>query len=197
MSEERTADLKRTTKETDIKLSIDLDGSGQSEIDTGIGFFDHMLEGFARHGLFDLKVNVKGDLAVDCHHTVEDTGIVLGNAIRKAVGEKKGIRRFGDCILPMDDALVLCAVDLSGRPYLSFDAEFTTDRVGYLDTETVREFFYAVSYTAGMNIHLKVLSGSNNHHIIEAMFKAFAKALDAATVTDPRITDLLTTKGSL
>lgn len=197
MSEERTAELKRTTKETDIKLALDLDGSGETEIDTGIGFFDHMLDGFARHGFFDLKVNVKGDLAVDCHHTVEDTGIVLGNAIRKALGDKEGIKRYGDCILPMDDALVLCAVDLSGRPYLSFEAEFTADRVGYLDTETVKEFFYAVSYTAGMNIHLKVLSGTNHHHIIEALFKAFAKALDAATQLDPRITGLLSTKGSL
>lgn len=197
MSEERTAELKRTTKETDIKLSIDLDGSGQTEIDTGIGFFDHMLEGFARHGFFDLKVNVKGDLAVDCHHSVEDTGIVLGNALRKAIGDKKGIRRFGDCILPMDDALVLCAVDFSGRPFLAFDAAFTTERVGYLDTETVREFFYAVSYSAGMNIHLKVLSGTNNHHIIEAMFKAFAKALDEAVSMEARSTDVLTTKGSL
>ena len=156
-----------------------------------------MLDGFARHGLFDLKVNVAGDLAVDCHHTIEDTGIVLGNAIKKAVGDKKGIRRYGSCILPMDETLVLCAVDLSGRPYLVFDGEFTTDRVGYMDTEMVKEFFYAISYTAGMNLHIRVLSGGNNHHMIEAMFKAFAKALDQATVIDPRITDILSTKGSL
>lgn len=193
----RTADYVRKTKETDISLHLNLDGTGSSSIHTGIGFFDHMLDGFARHGLFDLKVNVAGDLAVDCHHTIEDTGIVLGNAIKEAVGDKKGIRRSGSCILPMDETLVLCAVDLSGRPYLVFDGEFTTDRVGYMDTEMVKEFFYAISYTAGMNLHIRVLSGGNNHHMIEAMFKAFAKALDQATVIDPRITDILSTKGSL
>ena len=194
---ERFADFVRKTKETDISLSLKLDGTGAASVSTGIGFFDHMLEGFARHGLFDLKVNVDGDLAVDCHHTIEDTGIVLGNAIKKAVGDKKGIKRYGSCILPMDETLVLCAVDLSGRPSLVFDAEFTTDRVGYMDTEMVKEFFYAISYTAGMNLHIKVLSGGNNHHMIEAMFKAFAKALDEATIIDPRITDILSTKGSL
>lgn len=193
----RTADYVHKTKETDISLHLNLDGTGSSSIHTGIGFFDHMLDGFARHGLFDLKVNVAGDLAVDCHHTIEDTGIVLGNAIKEAVGDKKGIRRYGSCILPMDETLVLCAVDLSGRPYLVFDGEFTTDRVGYMDTEMVKEFFYAISYTAGMNLHIRVLSGGNNHHMIEAMFKAFAKALDQATVIDPRITDILSTKGSL
>ena len=193
----RTADYVRKTKETDISLHLNLDGTGSSSIHTGIDFFDHMLDGFARHGLFDLKVNVAGDLAVDCHHTIEDTGIVLGNAIKEAVGDKKGIRRYGSCILPMDETLVLCAVDLSGRPYLMFDGEFTTDRVGYMDTEMVKEFFYAISYTAGMNLHIRVLSGGNNHHMIEAMFKAFAKALDQATVIDPRITDILSTKGSL
>jgi len=193
----RTADYVRKTKETDISLHLNLDGTGSSSIHTGIGFFDHMLDGFARHGLFDLKVNVAGDLAVDCHHTIEDTGIVLGNALKEVVGDKKGIRRYGSCILPMDETLVLCAVDLSGRPYLVFDGEFTTDRVGYMDTEMVKEFFYAISYTAGMNLHIRVLSGGNNHHMIEAMFKAFAKALDQATVIDPRITDILSTKGSL
>ena len=193
----RTADYVRKTKETDISLHLNLDGTGSSSIHTGIGFFDHMLDGFARHGLFDLKVNVAGDLAVDCHHTIEDTGIVLGNAIKEAVGDKKGIRRYGSCILPMDETLVLCAVDLSGRPYLVFDGEFTTDRVGYMDTEMVKEFFYAISYTAGMNLHIRVLSGGNNHHMIEAMFKAFAKALDQATIIDPRITDILSPKGSL
>ncbi|MCF2641318.1 MAG: imidazoleglycerol-phosphate dehydratase HisB [Lachnospiraceae bacterium] len=193
----RVAEVKRTTKETDISLSLNLDGNGTSEIDTGIGFFDHMLDGFARHGLFDLKVEVKGDLIVDCHHSIEDTGIVLGEAIKKAVGDKKGMKRFGSCILPMDETLVLCAIDISGRPYLSFDGEFTTDRVGYMDTEMVKEFFYAISYAAGMNLHLKVLSGGNNHHMIEAMFKAFARALDEATLIDPRITDVLSTKGSL
>ena len=194
---ERKADLVRRTKETDIALSLDIDGTGLSKVSTGIGFFDHMLEGFARHGLFDLKVTVEGDLAVDCHHTIEDTGIVLGNAIKKAIGDKKGIKRYGSCILPMDETLVMCAIDLSGRPYLAFEAGFTMDRVGYMDTEMVKEFFYAISYTAGMNLHIKVLSGGNNHHMIEAMFKAFAKALDEATIIDPRITDILTTKGSL
>ena len=194
---ERKADFVRKTKETDIALSFALDGTGVANVSTGIGFFDHMLEGFARHGLFDLKVSVEGDLAVDCHHTIEDTGIVLGNAIKKAVGDKKGIKRYGSCILPMDETLVLCAIDLSGRPYLAFEGEFTTDRVGYFDTEMVKEFFYAISYTAGMNLHMKVLSGGNNHHMIEAMFKAFAKALDEATIIDPRINDILTTKGSL
>ena len=197
MEQRRIAEYTRKTKETDIYLSFDLDGRGDAKVDTGIGFFDHMLDGFARHGLFDLNVKVTGDLVVDCHHTIEDTGIVLGDAIKKAVGDKKGIKRFGSCMLPMDETLVLCAVDLSGRPYLSFDAEFTTDRVGYMDTEMVKEFFYAISYSAGMNLHLKVITGGNNHHMIEAMFKAFAKALDEATIIDPRITDILSTKGSL
>lgn len=197
MEQRRIAEYTRKTKETDIYLSFDLDGRGDAKVDTGIGFFDHMLDGFARHGLFDLNVKVTGDLVVDCHHTIEDTGIVLGNAIKKAVGDKKGIKRFGSCMLPMDETLVLCAVDLSGRPYLSFDAEFTTDRVGYMDTEMVKEFFYAISYSAGMNLHLKVITGGNNHHMIEAMFKAVAKALDEATIIDPRITDILSTKGSL
>ena len=194
---EREAKLTRKTKETDISVILQLDGTGKSMVNTGIGFFNHMLEGFARHGLFDLEINCEGDLAVDCHHTIEDCGIVLGNAIKKAVGDKKGIRRFGSCILPMDETLVMCAIDLSGRPYLQFDAEFTTDRVGYMDTEMVKEFFYAISYSAGMNLHIKVLSPGNNHHMIEAMFKAFARALDNATVIDPRITDILSTKGSL
>ncbi len=197
MMNQRKADFVRKTKETDIALSLNLDGTGNASVSTGIGFFDHMLEGFARHGLFDLNVSVEGDLVVDGHHTIEDTGIVLGNTIKKAVGDKKGIKRYGSCILPMDEVLVLCAIDLSGRPYLAFDAEFTTDRVGYFDTEMVKEFFYAISYTAGMNLHIKVLSGGNNHHMIEAIFKAFAKALDEATLVDPRITDVLTTKGSL
>lgn len=194
---ERIAECKRTTKETDIALTLNLDGSGKAEIDTGIGFFDHMLDGFSRHGMFDLNLSVKGDLIVDCHHTIEDTGIVLGTAIKEAVGDKKGMKRFGSCILPMDETLVLCAIDISGRPYLAFDGEFTTDRVGYMDTEMVKEFFYAISYSAGMNLHIKVLSGGNNHHMIEAMFKAFARALDEATGLDPRITDILSTKGSL
>ena len=197
MSEIRRAHCKRKTKETDIDLMFTIDGSGQSSITTDIGFFDHMLDGFARHGLFDLDVTVKGDLLVDCHHTIEDCGIVLGEAIKQAVGDKKGICRYGSCILPMDETLVLCAIDLSGRPYLSFDAEFTTNRIGYMDTEMIREFFYAISYSAGMNLHIQVLKAGNNHHMAEAMFKAFAKALDAATTKDPRIADILSTKGSL
>lgn len=193
----RSANITRNTKETQITMNLVLDGTGKSKIDTGVGFFDHMLDGFTRHGLFDLDVSVCGDLKVDCHHTVEDTGIVLGRAIAEAVGDKKGIRRYGSRILPMDEALVLCAVDLGGRPWFQFDYDFHQNRVGELDTEMVREFFYAVSYSAGMNLHLKVLDGYNTHHIIEALFKAFAKALDEATLPDPRITDVLSTKGTL
>ena len=197
MAEKRISQVQRKTNETDIIISLNLDGSGKQNISTGIGFFDHMLSGFTRHGFFDLNLDVKGDLEVDCHHTIEDTGIVLGNAIREALGDKKGIKRFGSMILPMDETLVLCAIDLSGRPYFAFDAEFTTNRVGDMDTEMVREFFYAISYSAGMNLHMKVLDGVNNHHIIEALFKAFGKALDQATSIDPRIHGILSTKGSL
>ena len=193
----REASAERNTKETEIKLKLNLDGTGSSDIETGVGFYDHMLDGFARHGLFDLSLRVHGDLRVDDHHTVEDTGIVLGTAIKKALGDKIGIRRYGSCILPMDEVLVLCAIDLSGRPYFVWDAEFTADRVGDMATEMVREFFYAVSYSCGMNLHVKVLSGGNNHHMAEAMFKSFAKALDQAVSIDPRITDVLSTKGSL
>lgn len=193
----RTAEAERNTKETKIRLLLNLDGTGRTELHTGIGFFDHMLDGFARHGLFDLEVRVDGDLHVDSHHTIEDTGIVLGGALREAVGDKKGIRRYGSCILPMDEALVLCAVDLSGRPYYRSDVSFTVPRLGDMDTEMVREFFYAVSCSGQMNLHFKFLSGSNNHHMCEAMFKAFAKALDAAVSYDERITDVLSTKGSL
>ena len=194
---ERTAAVTRTTKETDIAVTLNLDGSGKAEISTGIGFFDHMLNGFARHGLFDLNCQVKGDLEVDCHHTIEDTGIVLGQAIREAVGDKKGIVRYGTCILPMDESLVLCSLDLSGRTYYVSDVEFPTERLGEMDTQMVNEFFYAVSYSAAMNLHFKMLSGGNSHHMIEGMFKAFAKALDMAAAHDPRITDVLSTKGSL
>lgn len=194
---ERIASIQRKTKETDISARLNIDGSGSATINTGIGFFNHMLEGFAKHGFFDLNLNCEGDLAVDCHHTIEDCGIVLGRAIKEAVGDKKGIKRFGSCILPMDETLVLCAIDLSGRPYLVFDGEFTTDRVGYMDTEMVKEFFYAISYSAEMNLHIKVLNSGNNHHMIEAMFKSFARALDEATTFDPRITDVMSTKGSL
>lgn len=195
---DRIAYIERKTNETDIKLELHIDGTGETKIDTGIGFFDHMLNSFARHGFFDLKVIVKGDLYVDSHHTIEDTGIVLGQAIKKAIGDKKGIKRYGQRILPMDETLMLCALDLSGRPYFSYDMNLTVDQVGYFDTEMVKEFFYAVSYGAEMNLHLKQLDGSNNHHLIEAAFKAFAKALDEATQIDPRMRDaVLSTKGTL
>ncbi|MGN0365132.1 MAG: imidazoleglycerol-phosphate dehydratase HisB [Suilimivivens sp.] len=194
---ERKAIVRRTTKETDISVILNLDGSGKSSIETGIGFFDHMLEGFTRHGFFDLDMKIKGDLQVDGHHSVEDAGIVLGTAIREALGDKAGIKRYGSSVLPMDDALAMCAVDLCGRPYFAFDCEFTVEKVGDLDTELVREFFYAVSYSVGMNLHVKMFSGINNHHMIEAIFKAFAKALDEATLKDARIKDVLSTKGSL
>ncbi len=194
---ERIGRVSRKTKETDITLSINLDGQGKNQIDTGIPFFDHMLDGFARHGLFDLEVSVKGDVEVDSHHTIEDTGIVLGQAVAEALGDKKGIRRYGYFILPMDETLALGAVDLSGRPFLNFQAEFTVPRLGDMDTEMVREFFYAVSYSAAMNLHLKILEAGNNHHMAEALFKAFGKALDMAVSEEPRIKDVWSTKGSL
>lgn len=193
----RSATVTRKTKETDIQIIFNIDGTGKGEISTGIGFFDHMLEGFTRHGFFDLKCKVEGDLYVDGHHTVEDTGIVLGQAIKEALDDKRGIKRFGQFLLPMDDVLVLCAIDLSGRPYYQSNVSFTTPSIGGLDTELIREFFYSVSYSAGMNLHFQLLAGENNHHIAEAMFKAFAKVLDEATTKDPRITDVLSTKGSL
>lgn len=193
----RSASIERNTSETKIKLSIDLDGNGNGNIHTGIGFFDHMLNGFARHGLFDLTLHAKGDLEVDSHHTIEDTGIVLGQAILEAIGDKAGIKRYGHFMLPMDETLALCAVDLSGRPYLNYNAEFVSDKMGEMDTEMVREFFYAVSYSAMMNIHLKILDGINDHHKAEALFKAFGKALDMATMEEPRIKEAWTTKGSL
>ena len=191
----RCATIERNTKETKIRLTLELDGTGKADIHTGIGFFDHMLNGFARHGLFDLKLYVDGDLEVDTHHTIEDVGIVLGKAIKEAVGDKKGIVRYGTMILPMDEALLLCSLDLCGRPYLVYDLNLDREKVGDLETEMIREFFYAVS--AEMNLHVKQLSGINNHHIIEGAFKAFAKALDNATRFDARITDVLSTKGVL
>ena len=193
----RDASIERNTKETEIKLNLNLDGTGCSDICTGVGFFDHMLDGFARHGLFDLWVRVHGDLHVDDHHTIEDTGIVLGTAIKKAAGSKKGIRRYGSAILPMDEVLVLCALDLSGRPYFSSDAVFQSEKIGDMSAEMIKEFSYAISYSAGMNLHFKVLTNGNSHHLAEAMFKSFAKALDQAVSLDPRITDVLSTKGSL
>ncbi|RGC32445.1 imidazoleglycerol-phosphate dehydratase HisB [Hungatella hathewayi] len=194
---DRTGSCMRKTKETEINLTICLDGKGCSRIDTGIAFFDHMLDGFARHGLFDLEVEVKGDLEVDCHHTVEDTGIALGQAVANALGDKAGIKRYGSFMLPMDETLALCAVDLSGRPYLNYQVGFTVEKIGGLDTEMVKEFFYAVSYSAAMNLHLKILDGGNNHHMAEALFKAFGKALDAATMEEPRMKEVWSTKGSL
>ena len=194
---ERKATVSRETKETQIQITLNLDGKGRVSVDTGVGFFDHMLNSFGKHGLFDLEVKAKGDLYVDCHHLVEDTGIVLGEAIKKALGNKKSIRRYGDVTLPMDEALVLCALDLSGRPYYSSDLTFTNSSCGYFDTCMVKEFFYAVSYSAGMNLHFKQFSGDNDHHIIECAFKAFAKALDMATMTDLRINSVLSTKGTL
>ena len=194
---DRSAIVERITKETQITVELNLDGQGMTDISTGIGFFDHMLSGFARHGLFDLNVKVNGDLDVDCHHTIEDTGIVLGQAIQKALGEKKGIKRYGHFLLPMDETLALCAIDLSGRPYLNYDASFTTERIGEMDTEMIREFFYAVSYSAAMNLHLKILDGINNHHMAEALFKAFGKALDMAVMEEPRMKYVWSTKGTL
>ncbi len=196
--EPRIATIKRVTKETDISLTLNLDGSGKCNLDTGIGFFDHMLNGFARHGLFDLELICKGDLEVDSHHTVEDCGIVLGQALKEAVGDKKAIKRYGSAMLPMDEALVLCAVDLSGRPYFSYNAQYTVPLLGNMQTEMIHDFFYAVSYTASMNLHIKQISGSNNHHIAESSFKAFAKALDMATMYEDRLNgSVWSTKGVL
>ena len=193
----RIATCERNTKETQISVTLNLDGEGKTNIHTGIGFFDHMLDGFARHGLFDLDIEVKGDLHVDTHHTIEDTGIVLGQAITKALGDKKGIKRYGSFMLPMDETLALCAIDLSGRPYLNFQADFTVEKVGEFDSEMFREFFYAVSYSAAMNLHLKIVDGLNNHHMAEALFKSFGKALDMATMDEPRMREVWSTKGSL
>lgn len=195
--DKREAVIRRDTKETKISLVLNLDGSGQAECSTGIGFFDHMLNSFARHGLFDLTVKAEGDLEVDTHHTIEDVGIVLGTAIKEAVGEKKGIVRYGTKILPMDEALILCSLDLCGRPYLGYELSLTREFVGDLETEMIREFFYAVSYAGEMNLHIRQMAGMNNHHIIEGAFKAFAKALDEATRMDERITGVLSTKGTL
>ncbi len=196
--EERMATINRKTGETDISVTINLDGTGKTQLETGIRFFDHMLDEFARHGLFDLILTCKGDLEVDGHHSIEDCGIALGSAIGQALGEKKSISRFGSAILPMDDALVLCAIDLSGRPYLAFDETYTTPRIGTMETEMIHDFFYAISYSAGMNLHIKQLDGFNNHHIAEITFKAFGKALDRATQIEDRLNDSVwSTKGVL
>ena len=196
--DKRISEIHRKTGETDITIRFDIDGSGKADLSTGIGFFDHMMDAFTRHGLFDLTLKAEGDLDVDGHHTVEDTGIVLGRAIKEAVGDKKGIKRYGFFVLPMDEALILCAVDLCGRPYFVMEGEpINAPMVGDFDTELVREFFYSVSYSAAMNLHFRILSGTNAQHIIEGRFKCFSKALDMATQREERITDVLSTKGSL
>lgn len=193
----RTATCDRNTKETQIHIELNIDGTGQYNIDTGVGFFDHMLEGFARHGLFDLTVKVKGDTQVDAHHTVEDTGIVLGKAFLSALGDKAGIARFGYFILPMDDALVLASLDFSGRMYFDFEADLKAERLGTMETEVVREFFMGLAGGVGMNLHIRQMAGENTHHVVEAMFKAVAKAMDMASKVDERIQGVLSTKGAL
>lgn len=193
----REAAVTRTTKETDISVSLNIDGSGICEVSTGIGFFDHMIQGFAKHGQFDITLKTEGDLYVDGHHTVEDTGIVLGQAFAEALSDKNGITRFGDCILPMDDALVLAAVDISGRHYLDFDVPFDTPAIGDFDTQLFKEFFYAFADAARINLHIKKINGTNSHHIAEAAFKSFARALRQAVTIDPQIKGVLSTKGVL
>ena len=193
----RKGKASRKTKETEITVELDLDGSGKSEIQTGIPFFNHMLEIFARHGLFDLKLIAKGDLEVDYHHTVEDVGLVLGQAFKQALGEKQGIRRFGEATIPLDEALAQAVVDLSGRPYLCYNAKVRPGKVGSFDTDLPQEFFRALANQVGMNLHVNVYQGENPHHIIEACFKAAARAMEGATRTDPRIQGVLSTKGTL
>ena len=201
----RTSSQERNTKETQIKMNLNIDGSGIGNINSGIGFFDHMLNSFAKHGNFDLDLDCKGDLNVDCHHTVEDIGIVLGTCFKEALGNKEGINRYASFVMPMDDALVLCAVDFSGRPYLNFSYDFKDERisdfdvytVGDFETETLREFLYSVSYAAGMNLHIKIMDGANTHHIIEAIFKAMANAMRIAATKNPDREGILSTKGAL
>ena len=194
----RKASITRKTAETEISVSLDLDGTGAYSNETGIGFFDHMLDQLARHSLIDITVKAKGDLHVDDHHTVEDTGITLGQALAQALGEKKGIRRYGECHLPMDDAQVRAALDLSGRPYLVWNVEMPTAKIGSFDTELVREFFQAFSTHGGITLHVDRLHGFNSHHIAEAAFKAVARALREAVETDPRKSDAIpSTKGAL
>jgi len=193
----RTAAIERTTGETAIKLEVNLDGTGIYEIKTGIGFFDHMLSHIAKHGCIDFKVAARGDLEVDAHHTVEDVGLVLGQALREALGSKEGITRYGDAIIPMDEALALAAIDLSGRPLLRFQAELGKGRLGDFDLELVEEFFRAVAAQAGMNLHLRLLDGVNTHHCCEAIFKAFGRALAGAVKIDERIKGVPSTKGIL
>jgi imidazoleglycerol-phosphate dehydratase len=197
-SERRFAELSRTTKETDIVLSIDLDGSGAADIDTGVPFFDHMLDAFGRHGLFDLTVKATGDIDVDAHHTVEDCGIVLGRAVAQALGDKRGITRYGSIVLPMDEALIMAAVDISGRGQLHYAVEPAPGMLGIFDTALAEEFFIAFAANAGITLHLRQIAGKNSHHVIEATFKACARALSAAVALDPRVAGQLpSTKGSL
>ncbi len=193
----RIAELSRNTAETAIQLKLGIDGSGDSSVETGVGFLNHMLTLFSKHGLFDLEVKASGDLNVDAHHTVEDIGIVLGQALKQALGDKKSIRRYGTSTVPMDEALASVTLDMGGRPYLVCNVNFTNERVGDMDTELVEEFFRAVSVNAGMNLHINVQYGNNNHHIAEAIFKAFGRALDEATRTDERIVGVMSTKGVL
>ncbi|MBM6675434.1 imidazoleglycerol-phosphate dehydratase HisB [Olsenella uli] len=193
----RTAKAVRATSETDIGLSVDLDGTGAYDVETGVGFFDHMLCAFARHSLIDLTVRVKGDTEVDDHHTVEDTGIVLGQALREALGDKRGVRRFGSVLVPLDEALVLAAVDLSGRGGLYWDVPIGPAKVGTFDTELAQEFFVGLAREAGITLHLRLVCGENAHHIIEATFKAAARALRAAVESDPRVDGVPSTKGAL
>ena len=194
----RVGEVTRTTKETDLHVRVLLDGRGDSQVKTGIGFFDHMLEAFARHSLMDLTVEARGDLHVDGHHTVEDTGIVLGQALEKALGDRAGIRRYADSIVPLDEALVRCVLDVSGRPYLSYQIEIPKwQMLGDYDVFLTPEFFRALVLNAGLTVHLDLIRGDNPHHIVEAAFKAFARAFDAATIVDPRVTGVPSTKGSL
>jgi imidazoleglycerol-phosphate dehydratase len=193
----RTGTVERKTKETEIIVSVDIEGSGKAEIETGMPFFDHMLDSFSRHGLFDIKLQAKGDLEIDYHHTVEDVGLALGEAFKKALGDKQGIRRFGEASCPLDETLAKVVIDLSGRPYLSYNVKIRPGRVGSFDTDLPHEFYAAFTNQLGMNLHIDVIRGENPHHIIEACFKAFARAMDMATGLDERITGVLSTKGSL
>jgi len=193
----REAKLNRKTAETDITASLSLEGQGQGVITTGIGFFDHMLILFAKHGLFDLSLTAQGDLAVDGHHTVEDVGIVLGQLLRQCFGDKQGIKRYGTAFVPMDEALAMVSLDISGRPFLVYDLSIPTENVGDFATELTEEFFRAVAVNAGLTLHIRLLAGKNSHHIIEAVFKAFGRALDEATRVDDRIQGVMSTKGTL
>ena len=194
----RTSSIARATSETDIRLTLALDGTGKAEVATGVGFFDHMLTALARHSLMDLTVAAKGDLHIDDHHTVEDVGIVLGQALRQALGDKRGIRRFGQCLLPMDEALAEAAIDISGRPFLAWSVPFQRPKIGSFDTELVEEFFRAFAFNAGITLHVALKAGSNAHHVAEASFKAVARALRMAIEMDPRAAGTIpSTKGSL